>query len=81
MAAMASKFNFECVIQYNRNADCPPSWYSKFVISGSFSLLHCMRDLGLFISVVKYQKFFKNFAIDSLDRQEVNTMFSVHLLM
>ena len=33
------------------NADCPPSWYFKFVISGSFNLLDCMRDPGLFISV------------------------------
>ena len=34
------------------NADCPPFWYSKFVISGSFSLPYWMRDLGLFISIV-----------------------------
>ena len=34
------------------NADCPPSWYPKFVISGGFNLLHWMRDPDLFISVV-----------------------------
>ena len=27
-------------------------WFSKFVIFGGFNLLHWMRDLGLFISVV-----------------------------
>ena len=38
-------------VELTGSADCPPSWYSKFVISGGFNLLHWMSDLGLFISL------------------------------
>ena len=50
------------------NADYPPSWHSKFVISGGLNLLRWMRDPGLFISMVKPQNSWIQIINDANDR-------------